>query len=172
MKTKTTKLTLEQLEDRMVPSAASIFGPNADVSYHGGELLTHPQVTNVYVGSVPNMDAFTNVLVAPYGNALASAYGVGSGTLVQSINSATTPNSDYAIRQMLKTDFSSGVLPAPIPGASLYMVYLPFAPSGSGGGTAYHGSLYYNGQQVAYAVSWSRLGNVQTLAWDASHEYT
>lgn len=108
MKTKT-KPCLEQLEDRVVPAAASIFGPNAAVSYHGGQLLTHPQVTNVYIPGAPNMDAFTNVLVGPYGNALASVYGVGSGTFVQSINSSHSPTiSDGGIQNLLRQDFKTG----------------------------------------------------------------
>ncbi len=164
---KTTKLCLEDLEDRMVPSAASIFGPtDPNMVYGGGPVLTHPQVTNIYCAGAVNMDAFTNVLVGPYGNALASAYGVGSGTLVNSIGTtASIASNGSGIVSMLKNDFHTGVLPPPVAGSSLYTIWIT---SGNVGG---RDNFTYNGQQVDYTYVGSTNGNVQALARFGSLEY-
>lgn len=158
--------TLEQLEDRLVPSVT--------ITDHGGAILAHPEINNVFVGVASNQQAqmggLAQVLAGPYA-ALLAPYGVGTGTLHSStlLPAAVAPT-NAAMQQLLASEIAANLIPPP-DANSLYMVYLPQKPSDSFAvnADAYHGSFMLpGGETVAYAVMWPQAAD-ETAG--AAHEF-
>jgi hypothetical protein len=163
-----TRLRLEALEDRQVPT----------VSFFGGNLLPQVQAQALYLGnefvSAPastetaTLDAFLkDVTSGPYLQALERAgYNVGPGSAVAGAVDPTSLTvgstiSDAFIRSRLQADVSSGLLQAPNAN-TLYVVYVEpdvAVNLGFGQGTTQQGILGYhtafvgaNGAPIRYAV--------------------
>jgi hypothetical protein len=141
------RLMLEQLEDRTCPTT---------VEFHGGPILSHPEVNNVFLGTnQPQMIQLTNVLINQYASLL-SPFGIGTGILRGNSSFGDPgPISNAQVQQFLRQQILSGSLPYP-DSNSLYMVYLP-RPTTDMGGAGYHGyfPLYpviYSPNQEVYVV--------------------
>ncbi len=151
---------LEPLEARLVP---------AEITNHGGPVLAHPQVNDVFVGwALPPMDQLAQVLTTQYA-AILAPYGVGEGAWHSSITVPDPrPLSDTQVRQMLVTQIAAGMLPAP-DGNELYMVYLPqqVTDAWAANASAYHSAFPYHGVWVPYAV----IPTQANESIPASHEF-
>lgn len=136
---------LEPLEARVVPTT---------LTNHGGPVLAHPQVNDVFVGwAVPPMDQLAQVMTTQYA-AILAPYGVGEGGWHSSITVPDSgPISDAQVRQLLATQIVAGMVPAP-DGDQLYMVYLPqqVTDAWAVNASAYHSAFMDNGVWVPYAV--------------------
>lgn len=167
-----TRLRLESLEDRVVPT----------VTYHGGAVLQHVETQGLYLGSTwssqstpATLDGFlSNITNSAYMDALTRAgYGIpwqGAAGLVGRGSStagyldpaklvAGSTITDAYIQSEIKADITAGRLTAP-DANKLYVVYVdPNVAVKLGGATSqhdflgYHGAFYAaNGTIVHYAV--------------------
>jgi hypothetical protein len=136
---------LEPLEARLVPT---------EMTKHGGPVLAHPQVNDVFVGlALPPMDQLAQVLTTQYA-AILAPYGVGAGGLHSSITVPDPgPLSNAAVQRLLATEIAAGLLPVP-DGNQLYMVYVPQQVTDAWAQqyAAYHSAFTYHGVWVPYAV--------------------
>jgi hypothetical protein len=185
-----TRLTLEQLEDRQVLS----------VSYHGGALLTSVSIEPVYYGrdwhnatylqQAANLNTFLGMIAnSPYMDML-KEYQVGRGSLADSgvIDNGLAGGQwvdDTQVQQMLANDIAGGLVPPPTVNR-LYMVYTaPNVVVTQGGDNSqqdffgYHNAfLSGSGKPIYYAVIAHPVGNgdfgnlddFETLTKTTSHE--
>ena len=137
---------LEQLESRLTPTA---------ILNHGGPVLAHPQISNIYAGG-STYEALSPVAAGDYA-ALAAPYGVGPGAY---LGSTTVPNpgtlSNAGMQALIAKEIASGAVPQPGP-YSLYMVSLaqPVTDSFAASFVAYHSWFTLpDGQAVVYGVVW------------------
>jgi hypothetical protein len=166
-----TRLVLEALEDRQVPT----------VQYFGGNLLPHVEAQALFLGNewstVPadaaetaTLDTFLKDLTGgAYMDALTRAgYNVGRGTDTAGAvdNTALASGSliaDTSIQVAIQSDISSGLLQSP-DANRLYVVYV--APDvavnlGNGQGTTQQGILGYHGAFAGHDAS----GNTFTIRY-------
>jgi hypothetical protein len=153
------RLRLESLEDRQVPS----------ISYGGGPIIPHAQVTNVYYGQdwsqpanqsdITNLDQFTKTILGSSYMSMLGEYGVGTGSYqghdVQTSGPAAyTTVSESTIRSMLSNEILSFRVPQPT-SSTVYAVFLP--PNVS---YPWYNRLGYNSS--GWVSSW-------TFVWNGSH---
>jgi len=150
-----TRLQLENLEDRQVPT----------VYNYGGSLLQNVEAQALFLGSdwstvsankaeTTTLNSFlTNVTGGAYMDALTSAgYGVGRGTATAGVTDNTNYTAgsiitDASIQAKIQADIKSGLLQAP-DANRLYVVYVDPSMAvdlGSGQGTTQQGILGYHG---------------------------
>ena len=143
-----TRLTLESLEDRCVPT----------VNYYGGALLPNVEAQAVYYGNgwassaTSTLDAFLGYIVnSPYTQALTQAgYNVGSGTATAGIVDpanlpAGTTLTDAQIQAEIQSLIDSGAVAAP-DANRLYVIYVqPNVIISADGATSQQGVLGYHG---------------------------
>jgi hypothetical protein len=125
------RLGLEQLEGRDVPSTF--------VTFYGGQIIPHAQVTNVYYGQdwsqqankldITNLNGFTSIITQSSYMSMLGEYGVGQGSYkgydVQASGpAANTTVSESAIQNMLVAEIQWGRVPWPT-SSTVYTVYLP-----------------------------------------------
>jgi hypothetical protein len=165
------RLQLETLEDRQVPS----------VSFHGGSVIPHAQVTNVYYGQdwsqqanqsdIQNLNQFTKTITGSSYMSMLGEYGVGMGSYqgsdVQASGpAANTTVSESTIQNMLAGEILSYRVPAPS-ASTVYAVYLP--PNVHSqldvqySDMAHHNSFlapvgywYWNGSSSQYGIYYTR----------------
>jgi hypothetical protein len=156
------RLRLEALEDRQVPT----------VTYHGGPLLPHVEAQALYLGNSwstsptpTTLEGFlTYVTNSPYMTALTNAgYGVGAGSRTPGPvdgSALTSTITDAFIQSRIASDVASGLLAAP-DANRLYIVYVQpdvAVNLGRGQGSTqqgilgYHGAFVSNGATLRYAV--------------------
>jgi hypothetical protein len=129
-RSKNARLGLEKLEGRDVPST---------VTLHGGPVIPHVQVTNVFYGqdwsqsgnlaNAQNINTFTSTLTRSSYMSMLGEYGVGMGSYkgydVQATGPAAyTTVSESTIQNMLAGEINSGRVPTPT-SSTVYAVYLP-----------------------------------------------
>jgi hypothetical protein len=184
------RLSLEQLEDRLVPS----------ITYHGGPVLPHVEVEGLYYGSywgggagalqASDLNTYLGYLANSSYMDMLVEYGVGRGTLVD--NGVADPGisgpatvDDSQIRAAISADITGGFLQAPDRNR-LYIIFTPpsvVVTSGSQSSTqdfyGYHDSFIDSSLRVIrYAVIVHPTGNgdapglndFQTMTWVVSHE--
>jgi hypothetical protein len=183
-------LSVEQLEDRLVPA----------ITYHGGPVLSHVELEAVYYGSYwgngvgaqqgSDLNTYLQFITNSSYMDMLAEYGVGRGTVVDSgiadpgIAGAQTID-DSQLRSAISTDISRGFLQAPDPNR-LYMVFTAPNVTVTDGNEnslnnfyGYHDSFIDPSLRVIrYAVIAHPVGNgdapglndFQTLTWVVSHE--
>jgi hypothetical protein len=179
-------LQMEQLECRQVP---------APVTFHGGAILAHANVSSVFygqdfwtgdpTGNIRNtmIDFMKGIVQSPY-MAMLGEYGVGRGTIGTSYDPvyAGPKNGTTALESQIQNMLTSQILNGrlPWPGSQqLYFVYLTPGAQDSwdvaNGDAAHHGSyLFLPGTSlqspVYYAVIPTAHSSIATLTTYVSHE--
>lgn len=158
---------LEALEDRITPT---------NITYGGGPIIPHVQVTDIVMGSQPmDTTAFMQAMVRDYLPWLGPDYGIGAGTLqsVISVPPLAGNPTDAQLQNYLQQEINAGAVPPP----SLNQVYMFFlAPgqvvSGASGEASYHaGVVTVNNFQTEYLIYGVIYGSsAQQMQVSASHE--
>jgi hypothetical protein len=174
--------SVEALDSRIMPA----------VTFHGGPILSHANVSSVFYGQNWNtddpkgnvrnsmIDFMKDIVGSPY-MAMLGEYGVGRGTIGKSYDPVYSgPKkgdtvSETQIQSMLLTEMAAGRIPPGAIGQQLFFVYLAPGVKSSwdiaNSSTGHHGSFQFFGATAYYAViADTNFSSVAALTSVTSHE--